>query len=624
MIMRFVVVLALAVTGLAVGACASKPKHAPGDEYLKKIKVENNKKLSSKTLLAGLALERTRKAGRSPDPYQVQVDADRIKGKYLRDGYLDVDVRPRVERNGDATTVIYDVEEGVRATTRVVIRGLPADPDLPASKVRKQIPLEDGAPFSYAAYDLAKESLMQVVEDAGYAHAKLETTVYADRSKREAVITLDYVPGPKCVFGPVTVNGVSGDLADAVKNRLAFATGDQYSTRAIAATQRALYGMGRFSTVQVQPSKDENRVVGVTVSVAEGSRRTVELGGGFGIDPLAYEIRGRAGYSIAGWPFPLDTSTVELRPAYAIMRDGETYEPRMRAVARLERQDLLWTYSKGDVEVGYNYLSTLPYTSYGPHTRLGFSTPVFTPRVQLRVGWGLERLDFRHISPAIDEALQRELGLAHTQLVGAYTQAASIDLRDHPIEPQQGGYAEVRLVEGTKYAGGRYDYVQVVPDLRGYLPIWRPRHAVLAGRVRAGAIYGDVPVTERLFSGGASSHRGFGERGLSPFVVEDDGDEIPYGGVAMLEVGLEARMRLGSVRRIPIGGVLFVDGGDVTNRIGDIDPQHLHWAAGIGLRAHTLVGPIRADLGYRLNRTGPMEPSPGSRFAFHLSLGEAF
>lgn len=613
----------LAAIGLALG-CGSKQKtRNPNDEYLKSVKFEGNKKLSSKSLVAGLALERTRKSGRSPDPYQVEVDGDRIRGKYLRDGYLDIDVRSRVERAGNAATVTYKVEEGVRATTRVVIRGLPVDPELPVARVRAQLPLADGAPFSYAVYDASKEALMRVVEDAGYAHAKLETTVYADRSRREAVVTLDYAPGPKCVFGPVTITGVDGALAEAVRNRLAFHTGEPYSTRAIAQSQRALYALGRFGTVQVQPSRDEKREVAVTVSVTEGSRRTVELGGGFGIDPLAYEVRGRAGYTITGWPFDLDTATIQLRPAYALFRDGNTYEPRMRAVAKIERQDVFWTHSTGETEVGYNYLSTLPYTSYGPHVRLGFGTPILTRRLQLRVAWGLERLDFNHIAPAIDP-LAMQLHLDEAQLVGAYSQAVSLDLRDHPIETTQGGYAEVRVTEGTRYAGGRFDYLEVVPELRGYLPVWKPWGAMLAGRVRAGSITGKVPVTERLFSGGASSHRGFGERGLAPFATEQNGDVIPYGGAALLELGLEARMRLGTIRTIPIGGVIFLDGGDVTEKANEIEVGNLHWAAGIGLRAHTLVGPIRADLGYRLNRFGPMEPSPGSRFAFHLSLGEAF
>jgi len=47
------------------------------------------------------------------------------------------------------------------------------------------------------------------------------------------------------------------------------------------------------------------------------------------------------------------------------------------------------------------------------------------------------------------------------------------------------------------------------------------------------------------------------------------------------------------------------------------------------LRLLTIVGPVRFDVGYRLNRTGidrtgKDEPVPGSHFAYHLTIGEAF
>ncbi|HEU0033023.1 MAG TPA: BamA/TamA family outer membrane protein [Kofleriaceae bacterium] len=622
-------ILALAPVVLIAG-CASGPKHKPGDEFVKTIRFEGNKDIKNKTLKDGLALHRAQKRGTPPDPYLIQVDEDRIRGEYLRKGYLDVDVRSRVERKGDANTIIYTVEEGVRANTKVVINGIPNnDPDLSVDQVRKMLPLEDGARFDYQVYDLAKQNLMTVVEDAGYAHAKLDATVYADRANHEAIIQLDYDLGPKCKFGTIEVTGVRGDLIDAVRNRVKFQTGDQYSTSAIVATQRNLYAFGRFSTVQVQPDESPSPTVNVRIAVAQAARHEVKLGGGFGLDPTAYEVRGRAGYTVAGWPFDLDTVSLELRPAYAILRDGSGYEPRIRSMAKLERQDLLWTYAKGEVEGGYNYLAVEAYTSYGPRARLGFSTPLGWDKLQLRAGWGIERLDFRNISPLIDPTLQMQLGLDHTELDAAYQQALVLDLRNHPIEPTLGAYAEVRVQEGTKYAGGDYDYVEVVPEARGYLTlpyIWWG-HVTLAGKLRYGTFFGDVPVTDRFFSGGASNHRGFGERKLSPYVQGDvDGSTryVPYGGTTMLETGIEARIPITTWRKMGVGTVLFLDGGDVTEERSDLDPTNLYWAAGLGLRLHTLVGPVRADLGYRLNRTGEMDAAPGSRFAFHLSLGEAF
>jgi translocation and assembly module TamA len=192
------------------------------------------------------------------------------------------------------------------------------------------------------------------------------------------------------------------------------------------------------------------------------------------------------------------------------------------------------------------------------------------------------------------------------------------------VEPTKGGYAALRSAFGTRYAGGAFEYVQLVPELRGYVPLGS---VVLGARVRGGTFIGDVPATERFFSGGASSHRGFGERKLAPFVTgEVKGTErtIPYGGASMLETGVETRFPIATWRKIGIGGAVFLDGGDVRKELSEINPGALHWAAGFGLRFHTLVGPVRADLGYRLNRTGPEEPVPGSRFAFHLTLGEAF
>src|SRR5688572_16190470 len=103
--MRFVILALIAM--LACGE--KKPPRRPGDDYLKKIDVEGNKQIKDKELLGGLALKRQQKRGRSPDPYLIQVDGERIRGEYLRKGFLGIDVRSRVDRQGDAATVVYSV-----------------------------------------------------------------------------------------------------------------------------------------------------------------------------------------------------------------------------------------------------------------------------------------------------------------------------------------------------------------------------------------------------------------------------------------------------------------------------------------------------------------------------------
>ncbi|MBA3464566.1 MAG: BamA/TamA family outer membrane protein [Deltaproteobacteria bacterium] len=613
------------MAGCSSSNSSSRPRR-PGDERLKAIHFEGNKHLREKTLVTGLALHRTLKYGRAPDPYLMSVDAERIRGEYLRRGFLDADVRSRTDRKGDDTTVTYTVEEGVRATTRVVIKGLPQD--VPPENVRAVLALKDGDPFNYATYELAKDPLRIVVEDAGYAHVQLEAEVIADRANHTAVIALTYTPGPKSVFGKVEITGVDGKLRDAVESRMQLAPGQPYSTSALVASQQQLYGLGRFSTVRVQPVKEGGHsVIDVKVDVAEGSKREIKLGIGAGMDSASYEARARAGYTIVGWPFQMHTFSLDLRPAYARLRDTGEYEPRIRAIARDERQDLFWTYARGIVEGGWNYLAVEAYTSYGPRAKLGFETPVKTDKVKLRLGWSIERLRFRRISPLIDEDLQARIGIGldEIQQVGAYEQSVIVDLRDHPTNTRYGVYGEVRVAEGTPAAGGKYSYIQLVPELRGYVPLGP---VVFAARARWGRFFGqDVPATERFFSGGSVSQRGFSERRLAPQVRGDvmgTTTEVPYGGTSMFESGVETRFPIMKIKDMPLGGVVFLDGADVVEEPARLSLSKLHLALGFGLRLHTIVGPLRFDFGYRLNRTGGMEPAPDDKFAFHLSLGEAF
>lgn len=618
--------LFLIFVGLA--GCNRTPPHRPGEEWLESIKIEGNASIKDKELRNGLALKRVQKLGGSPDPYLVVIDGQRIRGEYLRRGFLEVDVRSRVERHGDDTTVIYTVMEGPRAKTRVMITGIPPnDPDLPVSKVRKALPLKDGDYFSYEPYDKAKEDMLGIIEDAGYAHAQLNAHVIADRATHMAIVHLDYNVGPKCKFGTIDIAGVSDDeLLDAVRDRVAFKTGDQYSSAAIAETQRQLYALRRFSTVRVLPDKSDGDVVNVRISLARGSRNELTLGGGLGMDPATYEARARLGYTIVGWPTPMTDFGLDLRPAYAMLRDGSGYEPRIRAMAKFRRLDLFRPFLVGEVEGGYNYLTVEAYTSFGPRARLGLESPFIWKQLRVRAGWEIQNLDFRHISPLIDPTLQMQLGLDQPERIGMYTQAVALDLRDNPFEPKRGVYSELRVDEGTPFAGGADTFIRVMPELRGYVPVPLTSF-VLAGRARVGRFWGDIPVTERYYSGGATTHRGFGERRLAPTLTgEVDGvmRSIPIGGGSLAETNIELRTRLGKIRGMAIGGVVFLDGGDVTDEMNDVNFANLHWAAGLGLRVFTPIGPIRADAGYRLNRYGPGEPAPDSRFAFHLSIGEAY
>ena len=82
-----------------------------------------------------------------------------------------------------------------------------------------------------------------------------------------------------------------------------------------------------------------------------------------------------------------------------------------------------------------------------------------------------------------------------------------------------------------------------------------------------------------------------------------------------LEVGAELRTRITE----NIGLVPFVEGGAVTTDVVPTFDTPLQWAAGIGLRYFTVIGPLRFDVAVPINA----RPTDDD-FEFYISIGQAF
>ena len=75
--------------------------------------------------------------------------------------------------------------------------------------------------------------------------------------------------------------------------------------------------------------------------------------------------------------------------------------------------------------------------------------------------------------------------------------------------------------------------------------------------------------------------------------------------------------------RFPIagafGGSVFVDGGNVWREIGDFESDQVRWGAGAGLRWLSPVGPLRVEIGWKLDPEPFEDP-----YVWFISLGNPF
>jgi outer membrane protein insertion porin family/translocation and assembly module TamA len=71
---------------------------------------------------------------------------------------------------------------------------------------------------------------------------------------------------------------------------------------------------------------------------------------------------------------------------------------------------------------------------------------------------------------------------------------------------------------------------------------------------------------------------------------------LPAGGFTLWEFQNELRWDVSG----PLSATLFCDLGDVSPNEDDIRLSHLHMSVGVGAAYDTPVGPVRLDLGYRI------------------------
>jgi len=251
--------------------------------------------------------------------------------------------------------------------------------------------------------------------------------------------------------------------------------------------------------------------------------------------------------------------------------------------------------------------------------------------------------------------------------------------RYNQVDATRGGFLSVDYAVALRQLGGNISFNRFQTTYRHYYKASWLRDTVLAGNMTLGLanifnprdrdgngaideIDKTLPISERFFSGGSTTLRGFSfeEAGPRQVVIPEgefrDSDNnvvflnpftVPVGGNALAVLNLEARVPV--TRAVQV--VPFYDGGNVFRRVGDlfgkedttpvapgdilaaINKANLraHWTntVGLGLRLQTpFGGALAVDYGFLLNppeflipQRGPTSLFDGTPAIFRLHRG---
>jgi outer membrane protein assembly complex protein YaeT len=555
---------------------------------------------------------------------QADLDADveNLQRYYALSGYTQAVVGPpRVERRGQDLRLAIPVKEGPRErVATLILQGVTA---LDSQKLREDLKLRVGDGFHPVLLENTLDYIRGQYAAKGFTRAQVSASEHWTPDHTLVDLTIEVLEGPRQVADRILVRGNQRTLGDVIRRTLDLRHGDPVSQARLFETERNLYQLGIFSRVDVEfvPSGFDETERDVLIRVEEGKPRSVLYG--FGWDSET-RFRGSLAFSdnnIWGRAYSLRT---DLR-----------WSQRDKRFHLLFNQPYLGEYP-------VSLTSSVFYEQEVPLNR-PFEVTRYGARVEAARVYGNRRyslgFDYRIVEPSVDP------GIASNQIerldqpyqVTSFVPSFFLDRRDDPISPTRGWSSLAQFQYAFPVPAFRTDteFLKVFLQQTQYYNLGRT--GVLAGSVRVGTIAPfkaiptsggivldfpsrNVPIAERFFAGGDASNRAYGRdelgiRGQTLILNPNGGGYVPVGGDGLLLINLEYRFPVAGA----FGGTVFFDSGNVWPDWRSIRWGELKNGIGLGARYNSPIGPVRAGIGFKLNREHG-EPA----YALFVNIGNPF
>jgi translocation and assembly module TamA len=511
-------------------------------------------------------------------------------------GYYDPDIRLEVSEDGPPYQVDVSIALGPQYTLEaydIVFQG--GTPEAPLGlPTIEDSGLTLGEPALADRIAAAQSTLLRWLNNRGYPYAEVtDRLVLASHPDRTIWVQLTLKAGPLIRFGTLDIKGLINVDPELVERNVTWGPGDIYDQSKVDGMRNRLLNANVFERVSIRAegtAEDEPGERTIQASFTEAPARTIGVGLSYSTD-LGPEVR-------FSW---------EHRNVFG---EAEAFATRMNL--GLERQRLSNSFRKPDflsldqnliVEVDLLSEKLEAFDQTGSEGAVRLEWPV---NENLRGTWGVA-YDFLEIVESGDTKQSILFGLP----VGY-----SWDNTDNLFDPASGFRMSARVTPWTGTFDKPVTFVTNDVSASTYFSFDADDRAVLALRANFGTSMGEelerIPSNRRFYAGGGGSIRGYEYQKVGPL----DANNEPLGGRSLLTVGAEFRIKVTE----DIGVVPFYEGGNVySERFPDLS-EPMFWAAGIGLRYYTPVGPIRFDVAIPLDRRKNIDDP----FQLYISLGQAF
>ena len=579
-------------------------------------------------------------------------DITAIRDLYVANGFRDVQVTSRqvddYQAKPNQIAVFIDISEGPQwFVAKLDIQGAPAQDQ---KYLRSILHSTEGQPYSEVNVASDRDNVLQYYYDNGYPDAKFEFTSEPATAHHVNLVFL-ITPGPRKYVRRVVVTGLRVTRPSLVLKRISLKEGDALSQSQITDSQRRLYDLGIFSRVDTAIQNPDGDEPTKTVLYATEEAHRYSFTSGIGAEIA------RIGGGTTTLDQPAGATGFSPRVTLGISRlnmFGLGHTATLQGLVSTLEQRALFEYLIPQFEGNSNLnLQFNGFFDISKDVRT-FSARREEGSVQLgqrvtKANSLQYRFVFRRVNIIGTPLVTPELIplLSQPVRVGLISGTFIQDRRDDPIDAHRGVYNTIDLGLAAKAFGSQTGFGRIVARNATYHRITKNvifARSIYFGDISRYAGLAEIPLAERFFSGGSSSHRAFPDLQAGPRDLETG---FPIGGNALFINTFELRFPLIGDN---IGGVLFNDMGNVYSSIDKIslrfrqrnlqDFDYAVQSFGFGIRYRTPIGPLRIDLslspnsprfyGYKgtyeqlIFGTGTKVTQRINVFQFHISLGQQF